>query len=50
MLLALGAVPEDATPAERAAFLGKVPLVGRLLWRIGQRQYRRQLAELRVDA
>jgi hemerythrin-like domain-containing protein len=51
LLLALGAILEDATPQERAAFLGKVPLAGRLLWRtVGQRQYRRQMAELRQTA
>jgi iron-sulfur cluster repair protein YtfE (RIC family) len=51
LLVALGAILEDATAEERAAFLGKVPLAGRVLWRaIGQRQYRRQMAELRQTA
>ncbi|MFJ9893412.1 hemerythrin domain-containing protein [Streptomyces sp. NPDC091280] len=40
LLIALGAILEDATPAERAYFLGRTPLVGRLLWRVvGRRQY-----------
>ncbi|MEU2773477.1 hemerythrin domain-containing protein [Streptomyces sp. NPDC007162] len=39
-LLALGAILEEATPEESAYFLGRVPLVGRLLWRaVGRRQY-----------
>ncbi|WP_405625184.1 hemerythrin domain-containing protein [Streptomyces sp. NBC_00016] len=40
LLLALGALLEEATPAERAYFLGRTPLIGRLLWRaVGRRQY-----------
>ena len=40
VMLALGAVLEDATEQERTHFLGKVPLIGRLLWRApGRRQY-----------
>jgi hemerythrin-like domain-containing protein len=47
-LLALGAVLEDATPEERAFFLARVPLVGRLAWRlIGRRQYAAACRELR---
>ncbi|WP_225860344.1 hemerythrin domain-containing protein [Streptomyces triticiradicis] len=39
-MLALGAILEEATPEERAYFLGRVPLIGRLLWRsLGRRQY-----------
>ncbi|MEV5953289.1 hemerythrin domain-containing protein [Streptomyces sp. NPDC051987] len=39
-LLALGAILEEATPEESAFFLGKVPLLGRLLWQaVGRRQY-----------
>ncbi|WP_240528738.1 hemerythrin domain-containing protein [Streptomyces humi] len=39
-MLALGAILEEATPEESAFFLGKAPLVGRLLWRaVGRRQY-----------
>ena len=48
LLLALGAILEDATPAEAAFFLGKVPLAGRLLWRIsGRRQYAARVRVLR---
>jgi hemerythrin-like domain-containing protein len=48
LMLALGAILEDATEQERQYFLGKVPLVGRLLWKIvGQRQYSAQCRELR---
>ncbi|MFJ7076883.1 hemerythrin domain-containing protein [Streptomyces sp. NPDC098781] len=40
LFLALGALLEEATPEERAYFLGKAPLVGRVLWRVvGRRQY-----------
>ncbi|MFE4816979.1 hemerythrin domain-containing protein [Streptomyces sp. NPDC056704] len=40
VLLALGAILEDATAEERAYFLGRAPLLGRLLWKIvGRRQY-----------
>ncbi|WP_229870642.1 hemerythrin domain-containing protein [Streptomyces phaeofaciens] len=40
VLIALGAILEDATPQERAYFLGKAPLLGRLLWHtLGRRQY-----------
>ncbi|MFF3501879.1 hemerythrin domain-containing protein [Streptomyces sp. NPDC003247] len=40
LMLALGALLEEATPEERAYFLGKAPLAGRLLWRaVGRRQY-----------
>ncbi|MFD8717157.1 hemerythrin domain-containing protein [Streptomyces sp. NPDC059629] len=39
-MLALGAILEEATPEESAFFLGKVPLIGRLLWQaVGRRQY-----------
>lgn len=39
-MLALGAILEEATPEEQAYFLGRVPLIGRLLWRaLGTRQY-----------
>ncbi|MGW3912741.1 hemerythrin domain-containing protein [Streptomyces sp. NPDC005070] len=39
-MLALGAILEEATPEEQAYFLGRVPLIGRLLWRaLGRRQY-----------
>ncbi|MHB9858623.1 hemerythrin domain-containing protein [Streptomyces sp. YIM S03343] len=40
VMLALGAILEDATEQERAYFLGKAPLIGRLLWKaLGRRQY-----------
>ncbi|WP_327695059.1 hemerythrin domain-containing protein [Streptomyces sp. NBC_00459] len=40
VMLALGAILEDATEAERAYFLGRAPLLGRLAWRlVGRRQY-----------
>ncbi|WP_326550307.1 hemerythrin domain-containing protein [Micromonospora sp. NBC_01813] len=47
-LLALGAILEDATPAERRYFLGKVPVVARLLWAlVGKRQYARRADRVR---
>ncbi|MFE2887174.1 hemerythrin domain-containing protein [Streptomyces sp. NPDC059272] len=40
LLIALGAILEDAAPEERAYFLDRTPLVGRLLWKaVGRRQY-----------
>lgn len=40
LFLALGALLEEATPEERRVFLGKAPLIGRLLWwAVGRRQY-----------
>ena len=48
VMLALGAILEEATPEEEQYFLGKVPLPGRVLWRlVGRRQYRRHVTELR---
>ncbi|WP_228563721.1 hemerythrin domain-containing protein [Catenulispora rubra] len=48
LLLVLGAILEDATPAERKHFLGKVPAVGRLMWAVvGRRQYARECRKLR---
>lgn len=48
VLLALGAILEEATLEEQRYFLGKVPAPGRVLWRlVGRRQYRRHVAELR---
>ncbi|WP_433382875.1 hemerythrin domain-containing protein [Actinoplanes sp. CA-142083] len=47
-MLALGAILEEATPEEQQYFLGKVPVPGRVLWRlVGRRQYRRHVAGLR---
>ncbi|MBO1332180.1 hemerythrin domain-containing protein [Streptomyces sp. VRA16 Mangrove soil] len=40
VMLALGAILEEATPQERAYFLGRAPLLGRLVWQlVGRRQY-----------
>jgi hemerythrin-like domain-containing protein len=51
VFLALGAILEEATDEERAFFMAKVPVAGRLLWKlVGQRQYRRQMAALRGGA
>ncbi|MFD0524934.1 hemerythrin domain-containing protein [Paractinoplanes durhamensis] len=48
VMLALGAILEDADPDEQRYFLGKVPGPGRLLWQlVGRRQYRRYVGELR---
>jgi hemerythrin-like domain-containing protein len=48
VFLALGAILEEATDEERAFFMAKVPVAGRLLWKlVGQRQYRRRMAALR---
>jgi hemerythrin-like domain-containing protein len=48
VLLALGAILEEATPQERAYFLGKAPFAGRLLWKIvGRRQYAASCRALR---
>jgi len=48
LLLALGAILEDATPEEAAYFLGKAPLAGRLMWRVlGRRQYAAHVRTLR---
>jgi Hemerythrin HHE cation binding domain len=48
VFIALGAVLEDATPAEKAYFLGRVPAVGRLLWHlVGRRQYARHSRRVR---
>ena len=47
----LGAMLEDATPAERANLLGKVPAPARLLYRmVGQEQYVREMRLLRDAA
>ncbi|MEU6352456.1 hemerythrin domain-containing protein [Streptomyces sp. NPDC047072] len=48
VMLALGAILEDATEDERAYFLGKVPLLGRLVWKaVGRRQYAASCRALR---
>ncbi|MDR6979108.1 iron-sulfur cluster repair protein YtfE (RIC family) [Streptomyces sp. 3330] len=49
LLFALGALLEDATPPERASFLGRAPLIGRLLWKaVGRRQYATPCRALRA--
>jgi hypothetical protein len=50
LLMTLGAVLEDATAAERAHFLAKVPLAGRMAWHlIGRRKYRRMIRRRRTS-
>lgn len=45
--VALGAILADATPAERAMFLGKLPVPARVMWRVvGKGIYRRELARI----
>ncbi|WP_436529599.1 hemerythrin domain-containing protein [Actinoplanes sp. HUAS TT8] len=48
VFLALGAILEEATPEERTEFMKKVPLAGRIAWKlIGARQYRNWRASVR---
>ncbi|MGW1559330.1 hemerythrin domain-containing protein [Streptomyces sp. NPDC002144] len=48
VMTAVGAILEDATPEERAYFLGKAPFLGRLLWKtVGRRQYAASCRALR---
>ncbi|MFD0276387.1 hemerythrin domain-containing protein [Kitasatospora sp. NPDC127111] len=48
LMIALGAVLEDASASERAEFVGRLPLPARLVWRLaGQRQYRREMRRIR---
>ncbi|MFD9595846.1 hemerythrin domain-containing protein [Kitasatospora sp. NPDC059973] len=48
LMIALGAILENASASERAEFLGRLPLPARLLWRLaGQRQYRREMHRVR---
>ncbi|MEW2115134.1 hemerythrin domain-containing protein [Streptomyces sp. NPDC005474] len=48
VMLALGAILEDATDDERAYVLGRAPLLGRLMWRlVGRRQYAASCRALR---
>jgi hypothetical protein len=47
-MLFLGALLDEATPAERAHMLGNLPAPARLAWRlIGRRSYARRVRELR---
>ncbi|GIJ70008.1 hemerythrin domain-containing protein [Virgisporangium ochraceum] len=49
LLLFLGALLEEATPAETAVMLGKLPLPARLLWyAVGRRAYARRVRRLRT--
>ncbi|MYT26737.1 hemerythrin domain-containing protein, partial [Streptomyces sp. SID7760] len=49
LLLALGALLEDADAQERAYFLERAPLIGRLMWRaFGRRQYTAACRTLRA--
>lgn len=49
LLLALGALLEDTDPQERAYFLDKAPMIGRLMWRaFGRRQYAAACRTLRA--
>jgi hemerythrin-like domain-containing protein len=44
----LGALLEEATPAETAVFMRRLPPPARLLWRlVGRRRYARETAEIR---
>jgi len=48
LMLFLGALLEEATPAEQAHMLGNVPAPARLVWRlIGRRSYARRMRALR---
>ncbi|MFB7781125.1 hemerythrin domain-containing protein [Streptomyces vinaceus] len=49
LMIALGALLEDATPQEQAYFLGRAPFIGRLLWKaVGRRQYAASRRALRA--
>jgi hypothetical protein len=48
LLFFLGALLEEATPAERALLFGQLPLPARLLWRlVGKRQYANRVRAVR---
>ncbi|WP_229873709.1 hemerythrin domain-containing protein [Streptomyces cirratus] len=48
LLIALGAILEEATPQEQAYFLGKAPFIGRLMWKaVGRRRYTASCRALR---
>ncbi|WP_367130494.1 MULTISPECIES: hemerythrin domain-containing protein [Streptomyces] len=48
LMIALGAILEDASPEEREEFLARLPLPARVLWKLlGQRQYRRETVRVR---
>jgi hemerythrin-like domain-containing protein len=49
MLFFLGAILEDATPAERQAMMVHLPVPARFFWHaVGQRQYRRKVGKIRA--
>ena len=49
LLVFLGAILEEAGPAERAKIMGNLPVSARLAWRvIGRRQYARKTTRLRA--
>ena len=49
VMIAIGAILEDATEDERAYFLGRAPLLGRLAWKlVGRRQYAAACRALRA--
>jgi iron-sulfur cluster repair protein YtfE (RIC family) len=49
LLYFLGAILEDATPAERRVMMANLPAPARILWyAIGQRQYRRKVRKIRA--
>ncbi|MFJ9942754.1 hemerythrin domain-containing protein [Streptomyces erythrochromogenes] len=48
LMIALGALLEEATPQEQAYFLARAPFIGRLLWKaVGRRQYAASCRALR---
>jgi hemerythrin-like domain-containing protein len=48
LLFFLGAILEDATPQERAAMLGNLPIFARIIWyMVGRAQYTRRIRRLR---
>ena len=50
MLVMLGHILEETSPAERSTFLGHMPPPARVLYRlVGQRKYQREVAVLRRD-
>jgi hemerythrin-like domain-containing protein len=49
LLYFLGAILEEASPAERQAMMANLPAPARILWyTIGQRQYRRKVSKVRA--
>jgi hemerythrin-like domain-containing protein len=51
LLFFLGAILEEATPAERAKMLGNLPLFARVLWRtVGRPRYARRVHRVRASA